>query len=239
MNDKTLHFKDIGDVFLVKNPRAKNVSIRLKPFEGVKVTIPVGCSFEDGEMFVIKKMGWIKKHLSTLQQIEKKNTIFTEETAFSTRYHALQLTPENRTNMQLSISKELVVIKYPNSRDIKEPEIQNFIRYGIIEAMRIEAKSHLPARVKAFAEKYELSVNTVSVKNIKSRWGSCSNRNNINLSLHLMRLPDYLVDYVILHELCHTVHRNHGKHFWKMLDKLSGNAKGLAKEMKNYRIQIY
>ena len=54
-----------------------------------------------------------------------------------------------------------------------------------------------------------------------------------------MRLPEHLCDYVILHELCHTIEKNHGKHFWTLLDKVSGNAKGLDKELKNYNPSIF
>ena len=54
-----------------------------------------------------------------------------------------------------------------------------------------------------------------------------------------MMLPDHLIDYVILHELAHTKVKNHGVHFWNLLDKVSGNAKGLDKEVKQYRIGVY
>ena len=63
--------------------------------------------------------------------------------------------------------------------------------------------------------------------------------NNINLSLHLMRLPDRLVDYVILHELSHTKVKNHSKEFWSLLDSVSGNARKLDREVKECNIQIY
>ncbi|HIP35703.1 MAG TPA: M48 family peptidase, partial [Crocinitomix sp.] len=59
------------------------------------------------------------------------------------------------------------------------------------------------------------------------------------LSLHLMRLPEYLIDYVILHELCHTIEKNHGKYFWALLEKVSPGARKLAKELKKYNARIY
>jgi predicted metal-dependent hydrolase len=63
--------------------------------------------------------------------------------------------------------------------------------------------------------------------------------NNINLSLHLMRLPEALCDYVILHELAHTVEKNHGPRFWALLDKISGDARGLDNQLKNFKIAIF
>ena len=60
-----------------------------------------------------------------------------------------------------------------------------------------------------------------------------------DLSLHLMRLPNHLIDYVILHELVHTKVKNHSRDFWQLLDIVSGNAKKLDREVKEYSIEIY
>jgi len=76
----------------------------------------------------------------------------------------------------------------------------------------------------------------VRIRNTVSKWGSCSTRNDISLSLHLMRLPDRLIDYIILHELCHTVHHNHGPQFHALLDRLTGgNHAELQREIRQYR----
>ena len=117
--------------------------------------------------------------------------------------------------------------------------LQKAIRRGIERALKIEAKTYLPDKVKELAEKCGFKFNNLALKNIKSRWGSCSRKNNINLSIHLMRLPDHLINYVILHELVHTVHHNHSIRFWTMLNSLTGRAKSLNKELKKYRIAIY
>ena len=113
------------------------------------------------------------------------------------------------------------------------------IEYGDSYTSVIEAKQFIPARVKQLAAKYNFKYNKVFIKNIKSRWGSCSKKGNLNFSLHLMLLPEELIDYVILHELVHTVEHNHSKNFWAVLNKIYGNAKTIDRKLKNYRIGIW
>ena len=89
-----------------------------------------------------------------------------------------------------------------------------------ILALRKLAKAWLPARLEMLASKYGFSFGRVAIKNNRTNWGSCSARNNINLNLHLMRLPEHLRDYVILHELCHLRHHDHGENFHRLLEQL-------------------
>jgi predicted metal-dependent hydrolase len=133
----------------------------------------------------------------------------------------------------------MIKISYPSESTVLSKEGQDLIRKSIEFALRKEAKRFLPERVEALASKFRITYAQLFLKNLKSRWGSCSSVNNINLNIQLMRLPDHLIDYVILHELAHTVHKNHGPQFWQTLQNLSGNARLYAKEMKHYRTRIY
>ena len=93
--------------------------------------------------------------------------------------------------------------------------------------------------LKYFAEKFNLKYNKVVIKNQKTRWGSCSSKNNLNFNLNLMKLPEHLRDYVILHELAHTIEKNHQKPFWDLLDTLTdNNAKAWDKELNKYNLSI-
>ena len=104
-----------------------------------------------------------------------------------------------------------------------------------MERLRREAKAYLPRRVNELAYMYGFNFKGLKIQSSKTRWGSCSGTNNINLSLYLMRVPEHLQDYVILHELCHTVHHNHSREFWALLDKVSnGKALALRKELRGY-----
>ena len=107
--------------------------------------------------------------------------------------------------------------------------------------MRKEAKRILPARLAELAKKYSFEYNQVRIKNNVSNWGSCSAKGNINLNLNLMRLEEPLRDYVLLHELCHLRHLDHGTQFHALLDRLCRDGIGrsaaeLEKEVKSRRI---
>lgn len=87
-----------------------------------------------------------------------------------------------------------------------------------IEALRRKAKAELPPRLAELAARYGFSYNRVAIKHNASNWGSCSASSNINLNLNVVRLPKILQDYVLLHELCHLRHQDHGHGFHLLLE---------------------
>jgi len=103
----------------------------------------------------------------------------------------------------------------------------------------VEAKTLLTRRLQQLAKNHGFSYNRVFIRNQKTRWGSCSSKNNISLNMKLVKLPDELIDYVILHELVHTCKKDHSKAFWAEMDKLVGNGKKMAAQLKNYSIGLY
>lgn len=105
------------------------------------------------------------------------------------------------------------------------------------EISESQARDVLIRRLAEMARIHHLAYAKVSIKNQKTKWGSCSSRNSINLNINLVRLPDQLRDYVILHELVHTRFKNHGKEFWAELNRVVGrDAKGLARRLRKYRL---
>lgn len=96
------------------------------------------------------------------------------------------------------------------------------------------AKESLISRLNYLAQKNGFKFNRVFIRSQKTRWGSCSEKNNINLNVNLVRLPQELIDYVILHELVHIKIKNHGKEFWASLEKYIQGSKLLDKKLKKY-----
>lgn len=89
---------------------------------------------------------------------------------------------------------------------------------GEIEALRRQAKAELPPRLAELAARYGFIYNKVTIKHNASNWGSCSTKGNINLNLNIVRLPKVLQDYILLHELCHLRHQDHGHAFHLLLE---------------------
>ena len=239
--NKTTFVKNIGEIVYVKSKNARSISITVKAFQSVKVTVPNSSSFSDAETFVKTKHDWIIKSKEKIQLKEKRFTIFTEQTQFSTYMHVLRIIPEMSfvKHAKISITTKELQVYYPFGSDIKSEPIQNAIRHGIIECLKIEAKEYLPQRVEELANLHGFRFKRVSIKNAKTRWGSCSYDNNINLNIHLMRLPQHLIDYVILHELSHTVEKNHGPKFWTLLEKVCENARKKTLEVNAFSAHIY
>jgi predicted metal-dependent hydrolase len=239
MPEKIIHIEGVGSVLFRQSRRARHLNISIRPFVGARVSIPLGMSYNSAIRFVNERKLWIKKHLARMKEFENLETKFDENSSYSTKHHKLILRKTDRKSISVKLSMGKINVVYPTEIDPNSIELQTAIRKGIERALKIEAKEHLPNKVKELADKYGFKFNKLALKNIKSRWGSCSRKNNINLNIHLMRLPGHLINYVILHELVHTVHHNHSVRFWSILNSVTGSAKSLDKELRKYRIVIY
>lgn len=234
---KEISIPKIGIVKITKKRGLKRMTLSVKASGEIKMSIPYIVSFSSAEKFILEKKDWIIKSQKKVSEKQNQKTIFTPETEFSTGKHKLVFIPDKKT--RIIITHNYIKVYYAKNNMFKNEKFQEYICKGIIETLRSEAKEFLPQRTEFLANKYNFKFEKVSVRNAKTRWGSCSGKNNISLNIHLMRLPEHLTDYVILHELCHTIEKNHGPRFWSLLNKVSGNAKGLDKELKNFSPGIF
>ena len=105
-----------------------------------------------------------------------------------------------------------------------------------VEAMRAEAIKVLKPRLRELAVEHGFEVNQIRIKHNVSNWGSCSSKGNINLNLNLVRLPQNLQDYVMLHELCHLRYMNHGPEFHALLESLCPDHRACSRALKDYKL---
>lgn len=94
------------------------------------------------------------------------------------------------------------------------------ITFEQIKELADQAVEYIPKRVKYYAEKENFVYNKITIKNLVSRWGSCSTKGNLNFNCLLMLTPDYVIDYVVVHELCHLREMNHSEKFWAEVEKI-------------------
>lgn len=109
-------------------------------------------------------------------------------------------------------------VHYPCAPD--GPALSAALMKALVKILRDEARSLLPVKLRFFAERYGFCYNGVTIKHNSSNWGSCSTLGNINLNLNLVRLPEPVCDYVLLHELAHLRHHDHGPEFHDLLERL-------------------
>jgi predicted metal-dependent hydrolase len=132
-------------------------------------------------------------------------------------------------------SKRNWIKKHINEMRQEEKDYETFLQNSA-EINKIHAGEKLVNRLNELSEQHGFCYNKVFVKNQKTIWGSCSSQNNINLNMKLVRLPDEMIDYVLLHELVHTRIKNHSKAFWAELNEFVGDAKEMNKKINEYKV---
>ncbi len=234
-NEFVKNIEEIGDVLFVYNKRAKRINLSLKPGGITRVSFPPTININRVESFVVSKKDWILEHQKKISAVQNKYLI-DPKNELKTHYHEFIFTAQELNAFNATISNAKVDVKYPAHIEIHNTKLQEAFKTIIVKVLRKEAHFYLPNQLDILAKKHGFKYNQLRIKNIKSRWGSCSSLNNINLSLHVMTMPFHLIDFIILHELCHTIHRNHGKGFYKLLEKVSGNVDAFNKEVREHRI---
>jgi predicted metal-dependent hydrolase len=235
MPDRKITF-EFGEVLFRRNQRSKNIRIKVHPTQGVVVTLPPYCSENRAINFVIEKELWIRKSLAKMAKTRQQLTIFKPEKVFKTHVHHLRIQAHCKQTLRMDVKAETLTVYYPESVSVEHPRVQDFIRNAVIKTLRFEARNYLPGRTRALAEIHGFEINEIKVRNNKTRWGSCSGKNNINLNIHLMRLPQKLIDYVIMHELVHTRVKNHSAYYWGELEKVLPGARVLDKQLNKYHL---
>ena len=211
--ENIIKHQDIGEVRYVKSNRARNLSIRINQQGEVRVTIPRYVSRKRAELFLMSKKQWVMGKLAELNHISEAGLTIAEGDLLNVRGKTIPVKLKN------------------DSEQVEE---------AIWRILLDEAREYLPDRVQELAELYGFTISGVKIRRMKTRWGSCTAKNSINLNSWLVMLPDYLSDYVILHELVHTRHRDHSKRFWNELDGvMEGSSRKLRKELRSRRIMYF
>lgn len=217
MSQKEIQLEGLGQITIQKRRGARSVRLTINHDGKIRVTIPSWTPYKVAVAFVDTKRDWI------LKQHAVRSAHMFEEAERIGKSHRLRFVQEQRHNTTSRVTKTELTIRLPSSKDYHDEDVQNVVRAGAIRALKQEARTLLPARLQQLAQQNGFSYNTVSIKLLRSRWGSCSSKQDIALNCFLMQLPWELIDYVLLHELLHTRVMAHGSTFWNELGQYVNN----------------
>jgi predicted metal-dependent hydrolase len=226
----------IGTVTLRRNRRARRFGIRVTMFDGVLVTVPWFASYAGAMEAVERNRRWILRQMHRVGEQERRQLGSAAEGGYVTRMHRLLVEQDEIETTTVRVRSGVIAVRCPRALHVDSIPVRRAIQSGILAAYRIEARAYLPGRVRELAGRHGFTYRRLFIKDLRSRWGSCSVVNNINLAVQLMRLSDDLVDYVILHELAHTKVKNHSPGFWALLDQVSGDARELDRRLRKERL---
>ena len=228
MAHKVVYIEPVGEITISKNRRSRKLRMTVRPNKQVVVTIPFYSSFRDAETFARNNTEWIIKQQKKIDTVSEKYALGSK---IQTKYNTITITEENGPLRAVKSGNRIEIFV----TDVQEQPVRDFIREVMVRVYRIEALQYLPDRLNELARRFGFSYNRITVRNNRRNWGSCSSKNNISMNLQVMKLPDHLIDYILLHELAHTIEKNHGPRFWKLLDQVTGNrAKELSREVRRY-----
>ncbi|MCD8310089.1 MAG: M48 family metallopeptidase [Prevotellaceae bacterium] len=220
----------LGRLMVRVNARARRLTFRVTA-DAIHVTVPPGTTLQE----VRRAVERLRPRLQAAHEKHQRPPIDLKF-HIDTPYFKLSLTTGTRDRfLSRSIPGGMEIVCPPGT-DFHDQQLQAWLQKVIEEALRRYAKELLPPRLQALSRQHHLPYKSVRTNSSRGRWGSCSAQGNINLSYYLLLLPPHLVDYVLLHELCHTREMNHGAAFHALLDEhTGGKADALRKELKGYK----
>ena len=224
------HHPRYGDIYITVNARARRIIMRATNGK-IEVTLPPQADKND--LFrALEKHGEKLLQQCCLKREDKIIPGYKVETPGFT----FTLQAGDRKEFYIRYSGTHATLLYPADTLFDTPAMQEWLGRVRITALRNIAQRELPPRLKELADKHGFRYTRVTLRDSHSRWGSCSNRASISLSIYLQLLPQHLIDYVLLHELCHTIELNHSDRFWALMDKVTGGkAKKLREQLKLHK----
>lgn len=218
MNTEQYHIEVSGiDVDVIKKD-IKNIHLAVYPPTGrVRLSSPYSMKRESLRLFIISKLGWIKKHIrnmnSQIREPERKYIQGESHWVEGQRYLLNIIEKEAAPKVEIRNKKYLDLYVRSGSEKAKREEI-------IREWYRDRLKAQIPELIAKWEEKLSVEIEDWGVKLMKTKWGSCNiEERRIWLNLELAKKPKHCLDYVVLHEMIHLKERHHNEHFKALLDK--------------------
>ena len=225
--------KEFGEIKIRKNKFARSVKLSVGVDGSLRASIPYYSPEFAVRRLVNGNRDEIRKMLATHNA---KNSY--QDGDLIGKTHTLFLRKFSGEEIKISNEGNQILVQIPQELAFENQLVQSEIRKTVSKILRKQAKAYLPRRIDFLAEKYGFSFEKLRFSHTGTRWGSCSSSGTISLNIALMNLPHHLIDYVIIHELCHTRQMNHSSKFWQEVEKYCPDYKKYVQEIKQFSPSI-
>ena len=192
----------------VRTPRARRYILRIRPDGSLRVTVPRWGSKREARDFVARQERWIAR---------ERQRVLQEQGARDWQGGSEIWLRGERVLVAVSPAPAGIVVSYGGRQVVARPDAD--VRAVVETDLRRLAREELEPRLRALAAVHDLQPGRVSIRNQRSRWGSCARDGNIALNFRLVQMPPPIRDYVLLHELMHLRQQNHSPRFWRLVEQ--------------------
>ncbi len=248
---------------LVRSSRRRTVSIQIKSGQ-VRVLAPDFVSSQQIAQFVQQKSAWIERKISqfNVEQAKVIRPDFSEGASFYYMGQPLTLCLKSQRQaddaLLMKVDQQNLYLFLPEAAYFKSPDLDldkvleatseavkpelvkpELVKQYLIHGYQMKAKQVLKCRFERLQDQLGLYATDFQVKYYKSRWGSCDSKQRIKLNWLLIMTPEFVIDYVIIHELCHLVHLNHSAEFWALVNRHTPNHIQAKNWLKEHQQALY
>lgn len=227
---KQFQLDGVGEITIYKRRGARSVRLSVSHDGAVRISMPTWLPYKSGLSYAESKRQWLQAQLS-----QRQSGLLLDGQLVG-KLHRLRFVATGDDQLRTRLLKSGDIMVYvPTGMSTTHPTVQQAGTKAAIRALRHEAETLLPTRLRRLADQHDLPFRSFGVKQLKGRWGSCDQSKHIVINLFIMQLPWELIDYVLLHELSHTRHLNHSPEFWDLLESLDPESRIHRKVLRTMR----
>ena len=220
-----IHDDEFGDITIRRSSMGSSIKLSIAPNGALRISMP-----KYAPLFMAKRLIASSRQKIRSLKVEQQPVISYHDGMQIGKSHHIQITTSAK--LQVATHGQTILLSIPSGVAIEDSSVQELLRNTIIKALRKEAKSYLPKRLAYLAQQHNFSYQKVRFSHASSRWGSCSSNKTISLNIALMKLDFTLIDYVLIHELAHTMQMNHSEAFWGIVESIDPHYKTHRKLLK-------
>jgi predicted metal-dependent hydrolase len=216
---------EFGTIALRRNRLSRAIRLKIDGRGLISISMPLRTPLFFAKQLLNNSRPFIRNNLQKLTRTQLKHGDLIGKT------HRLAINQGELTSRLIGTTLH---VSLPDHLPVESPSAQAFIKEAALKALRTQAKAYLSRQLEQLAQKYGFSYTKLRFTNAGTRWGSCSSQGTISLNIWLMQLPFDHIDYVLIHELCHTRHMNHSPNFWGLVETILPNYRQVRHALKQH-----